>query len=231
MSLQMIRGLSTALLLSTTCLAASAADLGEPVKKPGLPVLTEFNPWMVRVRGIGVLPGGSNKVYAGGALVAGAKVDLSNAVVPELDISYFFTKNIAAELILATSPHTAKGKGAIAGLGTLGKTWVLPPTLTIQYHFTDFGAFKPYIGVGVNYTLFYGEEHGTLNRFKVLSAAGVAAQVGFDYMIDRHWGLNVDVKKLYLRPTAKGQLAGGVPVKTKIELDPWIIGAGVTYKF
>ena len=230
MSIRLVRGLGIALLLATTGLTAQAADLGTPVKKPGLPTFTEFNPWMVRLRGLAVIPGGSNKVYAGGALLAGAKVDMSDSFVPELDITYFFNKNIAAELILGTTPHTAKGKGAIAGLGTLGKAWLLPPTLTLQYHFTNFGAFKPYIGVGVNYTLFYGEQHGALNRFRIQHTAGLAAQVGFDYMFNKNWGFNVDVKKLYLRPTAKGQL-GAVPVKTKVNLDPWLIGAGVTYKF
>lgn len=207
-----------------------AADFGEKVVKPGLPAMTAFNPWMIRVRGIGVIPGGSNRVTLGGAGIAGAKVDVTDSIVPELDITYFFTPNIAAELILGTTPHTAKGKGAIAGLGTLGKAWLLPPTLTLQYHFTNFGAFKPYIGAGANVTLFYGEEHGTLNQFKINHAAGLAVQVGFDYMLDKNWGINFDVKKLYLRTTAQGNLPAGA-VKAKMHLDPWIIGAGVTYKF
>jgi outer membrane protein len=223
------RGLGAALLLATTSGLALAADLGPVTKSPTFAPVS-FNPWMIRLRGIGVIPGGSNRVTAGGAPLAGAKVDMTNSVVPELDITYFFTPNIAAELILGTTPHTAKGKGAIAGLGTLGKAWLLPPTLMLQYHFTQFGAFKPYIGAGANLTLFYGEKHGALNRFKVDTAAGLAVQVGFDYMLDKNWGLNVDVKKLYLRTDAKGML-GAVPVKAKMHLDPWIIGAGVTYKF
>lgn len=224
------RGLGVACLLATTTLSANAADLAGPVKKPGVPVIASFNPWMVRVRGLAVIPGGSNNVTAAGARIAGAKVDMTDSFIPELDITYFFTPNIAAELILGTTPHTAKGKGAIAGLGTLGKVWLLPPTLTLQYHFTNFGAFKPYIGVGVNATLFYGEEHGALNQFKVQHAVGLAGQIGFDYMFNQNWGINVDVKKLYLRTDAKGVLAGA-PVKAKMHLDPWIVGAGVTYKF
>ena len=224
-----LRGLGAALLVTTSGLAI-AADFGGPAKSPKMPILTEFNPWMVRVRAIGVIPGGSNQVYAGGARLGGAKVDMSDSIVPELDITYFFTKNIAAELILGTTPHTAKAKGTIAGLGTLGKAWLLPPTLTVQYHFTDFGAFKPYIGIGANLTLFYGEEHGTLNRFRVEHAVGIAGQIGFDYMFNKNWGFNVDVKKLYLRTDAKGSLAG-TPVKAKMKLDPWIIGTGISYKF
>lgn len=223
-------GAIAALLLCATAGVSTAADFATPAKKPTYESITAFNPWMVRVRGLGVLPGGSNRVFAAGALIPGAKVGVSNSVVPELDITYFFTPNIAAELILGTTPHTAKGKGAIAGLGTLGKAWLLPPTLTLQYHFTNFGAFKPYIGAGVNLTLFYGEEHGALNRFRINTAAGLALQVGFDYMLTKNWGFNLDVKKLYLRTDAKGVLAGA-PIKAKMHLDPWLIGAGVTYKF
>lgn len=224
------RAFAIAALLGLCQGAATAADLSKPAKGPTFTQLETFNPWMIRLRGIGVIPGGSNRVFAAGAPIAGAKVDVTNSVVPELDITYFFTPNIAAELILGTTPHTAKGKGAIAGLGTLGKAWLLPPTLTLQYHFTNFGAFKPYIGVGPNLTLFYGEKHGALNDFKLETAVGIAAQVGFDYMFNKNWGINVDVKKLYLRTNAKGMLAGA-PVKAKMHLDPWLIGAGVTYKF
>lgn len=231
MGKQLLLAAVAAAAIFTTCAgSAGAADLGKAPAAYKVPTMVAFNPWMVRVRGLAVIPGGSNRVSAAGALIAGAKVDMSNSVVPELDITYFFTKNIAAELILGTTPHTAKAKGAIAGLGNLGKVWLLPPTLTLQYHFTDFGAFKPYVGVGANLTLFYGEEHGSLNRFRVRHAAGLAVQVGFDYMINKNWGFNVDVKKLYLRTDATG-LLGGVPIKAKMKLDPWIIGTGVTYKF
>lgn len=231
MGKRILLGAVASALLATTSTAVLAADLGKKPTFTKAPMIAEFNPWMVRVRGLAVIPNDTKKVYAGGARVAGAKVDMSDSIVPELDITYFFTKNIAAELILGTTPHTAKGKGTVAALGTLGKVWLLPPTLTLQYHFTDFGAFKPYVGAGVNATFFYGEEHGALNQFKVRHAAGFALQVGFDYMITKNWGINFDVKKLFLRTEAKGNLAGGVPVKAKINLDPWLIGAGVTYKF
>ena len=232
-----VRGLAAAALLATTAISAQAADLG--YKKPGvLPALATFNPWMIRVRAIGVIGGGADRVTLGApvnAIQNGLKVGAS--FVPELDITYFFTKNIAAELILGTSHHNIKTKNQLTtttGVSGVGSTWVLPPTLTLQYHFTDFGAFKPYVGVGVNYTIFYGENPKQANGFtklRIESAAGLAAQVGFDYMVNKNWGFNVDVKKLYLRPIAKTTFGGAVPVKAKVNLDPWILGVGVTYKF
>lgn len=207
---------------------AQAADL--PSKAKYSPVATStWSQWMVRVRGIAVIPRDHATVDAP-TRVAGGSLDLSNSVVPEVDFTYFFTKNIAAELILATTPHTIKGKGTLAGT-QIGRTWLLPPTLTLQYHFTDFGAFKPYVGAGVNYTMFYNnKDKGTFTNLNLDNRFGYALQAGFDYMIDQHWGINFDVKKVFLKTTATGFL-GGTPVRAKVDIDPWIVGAGVTYRF
>lgn len=211
---------------------ASAADIGaKPVFKAPA-VVEAWNPWMLRLRALGVVTRNSGSVDT----VAGSGLTTTDTVVPELDITYFFTRNIAAELILGTTPHKISGTGSISGL-PVGKAWLLPPTLTLQYHFTDFGAFKPYVGAGVNYTVFYNQSAGnttvgglTVTNSHVHNAFGAAAQIGFDYMIDKHWGFNVDVKKLYLRPSWDGTINGGA-FTGKVNLDPWLIGAGVTYKF
>ena len=115
----------------------------------------------------------------------------------------------------------------------VGSAWLLPPTLTFQYHFTDFGAFKPYVGAGVNYTMFFSQSAtgGTITYSHLHNSFAPAAQIGFDYMIDRHWGFNVDVKKLWLRPDWNGTNNAGTALTGKVNLDPWLIGAGVTYKF
>lgn len=214
------------------CLGATptlAADLASPQPEPAAPVET-WNPWLVRLRAVGVIPNDGSKIFAAGALVPGASSSITNSVIPELDISYFFTPNIAAELVLGTTPHRAEGDGTLSALGKLGSVWLLPPTLTLQYHFTNFGPFKPYVGAGINYTIFYHEKDAALTDFRVKNSFGVALQVGADYMVNEHWGVNVDVKKLFLRPEATGML-GATPVKDKLRLDPWLIGAGVTYKF
>jgi outer membrane protein len=230
----MVRNLSllaaTALVSVGLASSATAADLPSRTSIAAAPPMTAFNPWMLRVRGLAVIPNDGSKVYAGGLRVPGGKTDISNSFVPELDITYFFTPNFAAELILGITPHNAKGSGTLAGAGRLGSVWLLPPTLTFQYHFTGMGAFKPYVGAGVNYTVFYSEKDYALTRFRVRDTFGFALQVGFDYMLNQNWGINVDVKKLFLKPDAKGFL-GAVPVKAKLDLDPWLIGVGVTYKF
>jgi outer membrane protein len=219
----------------TLCVPAMAADMAaRPVYKA--PVMDTFSPWQLRVRALGVVTRDSGHVDQD----AGSDLKTSDTVVPELDISYYFTPNIAAELILGTTRHHITGTaGALVNGLDVGKAWLLPPTLTLQYHFTNFGAFKPYVGAGVNYTWFYGQDAGNVTNgagvrvtnSHLHNAGAPVVQVGFDYMLDRHWGLNFDVKKLWLRPSWDGTLNGVTPVTGKVNLDPWLIGGGVTYRF
>ncbi len=244
------RILNTASLLVLATLgalgSAQAADLPVYTKAP--PVVEPFNPWMIRLRALGVLPdaSGSTVNVLGVPTLSSPNsgLSISNQVVPELDISYFFTPNIAAELILGVTRHSISGTGSLSPL-PIGKTTLLPPTLTLQYHFTNFGAFKPYIGAGVNYTVFFNTSAANVatnvvgppagpfavTNLSVSNQFGGAVQFGFDYMLDRHWGLNVDVKKLWLRPDYTATVNGAVPVTGTAHIDPWLVGGGVTYKF
>lgn len=208
---------------------AQAADLTapEPAQAAQEAVASAHSPWQIRVRALGVIPNDSGSVNG----VAGSDLQYSNSITPELDISYYFTDNIAAELILGTTSSKISGAGSINGL-PVGKTWILPPTLTLQYHFTDFGAFKPYVGAGVNYTFFYNEsEKANFSNLKVDGHVGAALQVGFDYMLNEHWGLNFDVKKLFLETDWSANHTTLGPLSGKAKLDPWLVGAGVTYRF
>lgn len=175
--------------------------------------------FQIRVRGIGVLPSDDSSVNIGG------EVDVSDAVVPEVDITYFFTDNIAAELIAATAHHELDYNGST----NLGDTWILPPTLTLQYHFMPEKDFSPYLGAGLNYSVFYGEDSGSgFTDLEVDGGLGYALQAGFDYWLDDNWGLNMDVKKIWLDVDAS--LNNGT-IRADVDLDPWIVGAGVAYRF
>jgi outer membrane protein len=217
-----------ALLAGTALTSAAAADLPSAKTAPLAPIMTQWSPWMIRGRALFVVPQESAKLKLGGAPILGGDVDISNSVVPELDITYFFTRNIAVELVLGVTPHNVKGAGTLAG-ARIGSAWLLPPTLMLQYHFTDLGAFKPYVGVGVNYTVFFNEKaKGGFTSFDLKDSFGLALQVGFDYMIDKNWGINFDVKKIFLEPKVKvnnGLISG------KVKIDPWLIGTGITYRF
>ncbi|QND62386.1 OmpW/AlkL family protein [Mesorhizobium huakuii] len=222
------RGVTAAVVLMMVGQQAVAAEppVAASVPQAGVLVTEAPSPWQIRLRGLGVITKDSGYVNA----VPGSGLSYSDTVIPELDITYFFTDNIAAELILGTTYANIDGQGTLGGLGNIGKVWLLPPTLTVQYHFTDFGAFKPYVGAGVNYTIFYNQHAGSADALKVKNTFGTALQVGFDYMVDQHWGVNFDVKKLFLKPDFDVTVAGA-KLTGKAELDPWLIGAGVTYRF
>ena len=183
--------------------------------------------WQFRLRGIVVSPDESADIEA-----IGGDVDISTAVVPELDITYFFDENWSMELILATAKHDVKAVETAAGEIDLGSVWLLPPTITGQYHFTG-GNFVPYLGAGVNLTLFYGVDEGpVVDDIEYDTTAGFALQGGFDYMLNDKWFLNFDVKKLFLNTTAtvNATTALGATVDADVDINPWIFGFGVGIK-
>lgn len=179
---------------------------------------------MVRMRALGVIPDENGKPS-----VVGGKVNLNNDSVPELDFSYFFTENFALELILATTTHKASAKNTAAGNLNLGDISLLPPTLLAQYH-KEFGNFKPYVGAGLNYTIFYGGDSGDADSVKYDNSVGYALQVGTDYKIAENVYLNFDIKKLYLDTEVRVKYAG-TKVKAQVDIDPWLVGLGIGYRF
>jgi len=175
--------------------------------------------FQIRLRAIDLSPQESSSTNIGG------HVNVTSTAAPEVDLSYYFTNNISAEIIAATTKHKmTHSSGAY-----LGSAWVLPPTATLQYHFTPHEAFSPYVGAGLNYTIFYDENAGpAFNRLKMRNSVGYALQAGADYWINANWGLNLDVKKIFLNTDAK--LNGGA-VRADVDLDPWVFGTGISYRF
>ena len=192
----------------------------------------EFKRWQVRVRGVGVVtPDQGAKIG-----LIGGDVQISDTFIPELDFTYFFTEHFAAELILGTAKHEVKAINTAAGNIDLGSAWLLPPTLTAQYHFytSDQKVFKPYIGAGVNYTLFYNEKSGDVAGVDYDNALGYAAQVGFDLMLDDTFFINFDAKRLFLSTDVTvdaSNLAPGLSIPAEVDINPWLIGVGVGMKF
>ena len=188
----------------------------------------EENPWMLRVRAVDLLF--QNGQSGGTGTVQALNVKAKNQWIPEFDISYFFTKNIAAELVL-TWPQQVNIT-AYPSDTNVGKITALPPSLLAQYHFTDLGAFKPYVGLGINYTIFGNRQNfpGLGNSVTVnQSSVGVVGQIGMDYMFDKNWGMNVDLKYATMSTDVK-TVAGGTNLGT-LTLNPWMPAVGVTYKF
>jgi len=184
-------------------------------------------PWLVRGRALAVMPDESASVT-----VLGGNLDIDTSIVPELDITYFFDEHWAAELILAVTPHDITHKPT--GID-IGNVWLLPPTITLQYHFTpDDPDFRPYVGVGVNYTTFFGHDDAgpQVQDAKFDDSVGFALQAGFEIPIDEHWSFNVDVKKVWINTDVRLDMAAGpTPINADVDINPVIVGVGFGYRF
>ena len=228
-----LRAALFAIIFSAAAGPVLAADLPSsqaPALAPA-PLFETYDPFQIRLRVEGVIPtSGDNLVYTGGTPYHNG-LTVQSQVIPELDLSYYFTRNIAVEAICCFSYHTINAVNALASLGDVGHTWLFPPTITLQYHFTDFGAFQPYLGVGVNYTHYFDTGAGSLaadGPLKINDSWGVAGQVGFDYMITRNLGLNVDLKYIEMTPHAAYVSS---TLNSRVNINPIVVGAGITYRF
>jgi len=195
----------------------------------------EAGDFLVRARAIYVAPTES----AGPVLPAfpGGSVGVDNAIMPELDFTYMITDHIGAELILATTNHDIVGAGDIAGLGEIADTWVLPPTLTVQYHFLPENNIRPYVGAGINWTIFYSEDtKSSLNdaigdtTIDLDNSFGWALQAGVDIDVTEKFFFNIDIKYVDINTTATLNTGGAINT-VDVDLDPIIIGVGFGMKF
>lgn len=213
--------LTASAMLATLAAPARAAD--------------DFQHWIVRVRAIRVTPTERTSPIVPSFPTAHTAV--SNSYAPELDFTYIATRHIGAELILGTTKHDISGRGALDGLGKAGHTGVLPPTLTLQYHFLPDGHVRPYVGAGINYTIFYSEKasaalQDAIGRTKLglSDSVGYALQAGVDVDISRRLFVNFDLK--YLDIDTKARLTTGSLVnRERVHLDPLVPGIGIGMRF
>lgn len=178
--------------------------------------------WMVRVRALGVLPDSDSTTNS-----PGIGVDIEDYFIPELDITYFINQNWALELVLGISKHDVEGTGLIAG-ADVGDFLIIPPHLMLQYHFHLNERIKPYVGVGVNYSIIFNEDEGPgFTDLDIDNGWGFSLQAGVDIKVKEQWYLNVDVKKTWMSVDATVNNA----ITADIDVDPWLVGVGLGYRF
>ncbi len=199
------------------------------------PAFAKEGDLLMRVRAIVVSPTESSGPVTPG--FPGSEVGVSDSVMPEIDFTYMLTDNVGAELILATTKHDAQGRGTLSGFDELASTWVLPPTLTLQYHFAPEAKIRPYVGAGVNYTIFYSTKASSAleaaigaTSVKMDDSFGYAVQAGVDIDLNEKVFLNLDVKYIDIDTTAR--LRTGAATNTaRISIDPIVAGVGVGFRF
>jgi outer membrane protein len=200
------------------------------------PAMAEAGDTFIRVRGIMVAP---NEDSTGITPAFPAEtVSVNNAVAPEVDITHMLTNNFGVELIAATTKHSISGTtGTTGAIGKLASTWVLPPTLTLQYHFAPEAKARPYVGAGVNWTLFYKEKASNgleaavgQTNVNLSSSFGWAAQAGIDIDLNEKMFLNLDVKYIDLDTNARLRTTAAGIQRVGVDINPFVFGVGVGFK-
>lgn len=202
----------------------------------------------VKILASAVLPDGeidTIKAVDTGTALGGAAASVSNPqtrandnAVPTLAIEYFFNKTFSVETICCFTQHHVNGAGGLAGTELVDHVLILPATLTGKVHLDTGGPIRPYIGAGPALFLVFDEKPGAtaaalgIDRVKMSNKLGVVAQGGVDVALgDKGLGLSLDAKKYWMKPTASFYESGTLALKTRHNLDPWVLSAGVSYRF
>lgn len=219
---------------------------------PAMNAYAEQGDWVVRLRATNVSPNESsrlgstvNKAVGANVMTPSADLKVDSNTIPELDISYYWTKNIATELILALgSKHDVKISGDSAGVvgnQHLGSIDALPPTLTVQWHFNPDQTIDPYVGAGLNATFMLDRNlrftSGATAGEKIKidrSSFGPALQAGVDVNLKDGWLLNADVKYVWMDTDVemKSATTGNRWAKIdSLDINPWVISLGIGKRF
>ncbi len=195
----------------------------------------------VKVLGTGVLPDGKIvKVISDPlGLTVGANTKANDNYVPTLAVEYFVTPNISAETICCFTQHHVSGTGTLAAATEIvDHVLVLPATLTLKYHLPLEGGIKPYIGAGPSLFIYFGEKPGSsivplgVTKMNFSNGIGFALQAGVDIPVgDKGLGISLDAKKYFMDTTAHFFAGNAEVLTTKHSLDPWVVSAGLAYRF
>lgn len=159
-----------------------------------------------------------------------------------LNFLYFYTNNIAVELLAATPfTHdvTIHDKNSVLGVdgAKLAEVTQLPPTLSVLYYFDTQSVIKPYAGIGVNYTIFFDEQFEDapkglgLSNLELDSSVGMSLQVGVDYLINDKFHINMSARYIDIGTEATFDVGGDSIGKADIDVDPMVYSLMLGYKF
>lgn len=190
--------------------------------------------------GTAVLPDGKiTDVLINPGLPAGTQTKANDNYVPTIAIEYFVTPQLSVETICCLTQHNVTGTGPLAGQQLVADAKILPATLTLKYHLTTHG-IKPYVGAGATYFIFIDEKPGTgaqallgATRQRMNDHFGAVLQAGVDVPVnDTGLALSIDAKRYFLATSAHWYNAAGTEVlATRHKLDPWVLSAGLAYRF
>ncbi|MBL3565584.1 OmpW family protein [Rhodovulum sulfidophilum] len=197
-----------AIALTATALAGSAADAQSK------------GDWTFGL-GLGyVSPKSDNGTLAGGAY----KTSVGDNARPTITFEYFFADNWGVE-VLGALPF----KHNIALNGTKSAdTLLLPPTVSVQYHFQANDKLSPFVGAGLNYTTFWDTDDSVSGDIKLEDSWGLALHLGVDYAVTDHSAIRTDVRWIDLDTKVKSDSLGDLGTA---HIDPLVFGVSYIWKF
>ncbi len=226
----MKRSLLALALLTTISVSATAADYkaGDILVRGGL---TMVNP-----------DSGKAAVALDGNTSAGLAVSVDDNIQLGLTFTYFFDSNWAIEVLAATpfthdvTVHDPKSALGVDGV-KLAEVTQLPPTVSAIYYFNTNSAFKPYVGAGINYTVFFDEEFSSaakglgFNDLSLDGSFGLAFQVGADYQINDKWHVNASARYIDIDTDVSFKVGGTTNGSASVAVDPMVYSIMLGYKF
>lgn len=213
--------------LTTLAVVLAAATTGQ----------AHADQWLVRAGATNVAPNSSSSFIAIDGTATDSKVDVDSNTQLGLTATYMLNPRFGVELLAATPfSHKVTAKGGALNGAQVGETSHLPPTVSAVYYFTDSG-FRPYVGLGLNYTTFFDESvaadlEGLLgpSEMKLSDSWGWAAQIGADLDLNEKWQLNASVRYIDIRTDA--EISNGTNrVTTEVDIDPYVYSLMVGYRF
>jgi len=198
--------------------------------------------WKLRARLINISPDDSSSEIVvpdefGDPINTGTTVSVDSATTLEFDVTYLFSDKLGLELIAALASHDLSTSGGLLGGADAGSVDVLPPTLTLQYFFLTDGKLQPYIGAGVNWTMFPSYDLSDdlddlgITDVEFSDSFGFAGDAGLDFYLGDNWLLNADVKYIQIDTDADLKVGGDTLETVSVDINPWVFGVGVGYRF
>ena len=193
----------------------------------------------VKVLGSAVLPDGKiDKVkFDAIGIPANTQTKADDNFVPTLAIEYFFTPNISLETICCLTQHDVTGTRGLPGAELVSNAKLIPATFTLKYHL-DAGGIKPYVGAGPTYFMWFNEKSGKAtkalgaDKFDMSNEIGLALQGGVDIPVnDNGMAISLDAKRYFVKTSAKWYANGTKVLATKHKVDPWVLSAGLAFRF